>query len=247
MGRVHIPQRGVLPTRNEDRQAFLRRRHHPTVLRVDLIKLLELASHQHLVNELVREVARAVSIRPLPFLKHRGLDSAHGLLLRDAGVGHAVQVAPQQFGFVLWGQVAVVRHALVIVARDQVVEILFQVGSRAADGMDSVLSDHLCERQAEFRGAHGASQRQEHLAASVEQRAVTFGRIHQRGRIEMPVMVVNKMGDGPHFAPASDKNHRIPPAGGQNYHIMMRSGEGKEQNLDSPAVPDLQSEGPASA
>src|SRR2546425_10988526 len=62
-------------------------------------------------------------------------------------------------------------------------------------------------RQAEFRGAHGASQRQEHLAASVEQRAVTFGRIHQRGRIEMPVMVVNKMGDGPHFAPASDKNH----------------------------------------
>jgi hypothetical protein len=61
-------------------------------------------------------------------------------------------------------QVAVIRHALVVIVRDEIEDVLLEIRAGAADGVDLVLPDHFRQREAEFRRAHRAGQRHEHLA-----------------------------------------------------------------------------------
>ena len=58
-----------------------------------------------------------------------------------------------------------------------------------------VAADHLGQRQAQLGGAHGARQGHHHLAAAVMMRLVAFGRIDERGRVEMAVVVLDEGGD----------------------------------------------------
>ena len=57
------------------------------------------------------------------------------------------------------------RHALVVIVGDEIVDILFEIRAGAADRVDFVLADHFRERQAKLGGAHGAGKRHKHLAA----------------------------------------------------------------------------------
>src|SRR5262245_21307526 len=86
-GGAHVPERGVLPARHEERQVALRGRHEPRALRVDLVVGREAPRAQELVEVLVREGARAGALRLGPQLEHVVLDLPHGLLFRDARVG----------------------------------------------------------------------------------------------------------------------------------------------------------------
>jgi hypothetical protein len=114
----------------------------------------------------------------------------------DAGIGHAVHM-PLEQGLLVGGrQVAVIRHALVVVVRDEVEDVLLEVGAGAADAVDLVLPDHFRERQAELGGAHRARERDEHLAALGQVRLIRLGGVEQRGGVEMAVVMGNELADG---------------------------------------------------
>jgi hypothetical protein len=69
--------------------------------------------------------------------------AAESLVLRDAGIGYAVHATVQQGAFLGGREVAVVRHALVVVVRYEVHHVFFQVGTGAADDVHLSLADHL--------------------------------------------------------------------------------------------------------
>ena len=167
---------------------ILRGGQHPGMPRIDLVVPLQAPAAQDPVQELVREAALARAVGPDPLGQHRGLDAAHRLRLRDAGVRHAVHVAVEQRLLLARRQVAVVRHALVMVVRDQVEDVLLQVRARADHGVDLVASDHLGQRDAELGGRHGPGQRHQHLPARAQMRVVGPGRIHERGCVEVAVV-----------------------------------------------------------
>ena len=101
--------------------------------------------------------------------------------------------------FVGGGEVAVVGDALVVVVGDEVEDVFFEVGAGADDGVDFVLADHLGEGEAELGGGHGAGEGDEHLAAGLEVGLVAFGGVEQGGRVEVAVVVREKLGDGAFF------------------------------------------------
>jgi hypothetical protein len=82
-------------------------------------------------------------------------------------------------------EVAVVRDALIVIVRDEIEDILFEVRAGAADGVDFPHADHLRERDAQLRGAHRPSDSHEHHAATVEMRTVASRRVFERGGIKM--------------------------------------------------------------
>ena len=92
---IHVSQRCVFPSRDEHRQIFFRCGHQPTVFRINLVGILELAGAQDLVHEFVREVALALFVGSHPLFEHHAFDAAHGFHLRDASVGHPVHMAGQ--------------------------------------------------------------------------------------------------------------------------------------------------------
>ncbi len=192
---VHVAKGGVFPTRDEHRQVLLHRGEEPGVLGIDLVILLQHAGAQNFVHELMREETLACLIGANPFLQHGGLDAAHGLHLGDAGIGDAIHVALQQGFLVSGSEVAVVGHALVVVVRDEIEDILFQIRAGTADRSHLVLADHLGQRQTQFRRTHGPGERDEHLAATGEVGLITLGRIDQRGGIEVTVVVGDKIAD----------------------------------------------------
>ena len=152
----------------------------------------EVAGEQNLVHELVGEEALAGLVGADPLLQHLVLDAAHRLHLGDAGVGDAVHVAGEQLGLVGGGQIAVVGNALVEVVRDEVEDVFLQIGAGAADAVNLVLADHLGQRKAQLRGAHGAADGDEHLPARSQQGVVGLGCVDQRGGVEMAIVVLDK-------------------------------------------------------
>ena len=89
-------------------------------------------------------------------------------------------------------EIAVVRHALVVIVRHEVEDVLLEVGAGAADAVHLVLADHFGERKAELGGAHRAGEGDEHLAAVGEVIDVALGRVDQRGGVEMAVVVLDE-------------------------------------------------------
>ncbi len=101
-------------------------------------------------------------------------------------------MAGKEFGLVCRGQVAVVGDTLVVVVRHEVEEILLEVGTGAADGVDLFLADHLGQRQAQLGGAHGAGQGHEHPAAVVEEGLVSVGGVDQGRGVEVAEVVAQE-------------------------------------------------------
>ena len=151
---------------------------------------------ENFVHELVREKALARLVGADPFGQHGGLDPAHRFHLGDAGIGDAIHVALEQRFLVGGREVAVVGHALVVIVRDEIEDVLLEVRAGAADGGDLVLPDHFRERETELGGAHRAGQGHEHLAAAGEVGLVALGRINERGGIEMTVVMRDEIADG---------------------------------------------------
>ena len=126
------------------------------------------------------------------------LEPAHGFFFGDSGVGDAVEMALEQLLFVGPRELAIPRQPLVMVVRDVVEEIFLEVGAGAADTVNLPLADHLRQGHAELRRAHGARERDQHLAAGVEVLHVGLRRVDERRAVEVPVVVPNEIGDRAH-------------------------------------------------
>jgi len=193
---IHIPQRRIFPARNENRQLLLFGRQHPRVLRVYLIQVGKARLVEQFVEELVRKQALTRCVGGVPKVYHAAFDALHRLVFGDAGVGDAIQIARAQIEFVLRRQFAVVRHSHIEIVRDEVEDVFFEVGAGAGDGMHLVGANHLGERQPQFCRRHRARERNHHLPAAFQVRAVSIGGINKRGRVEVPVVVLEKIGNG---------------------------------------------------
>ena len=80
-----------------------------------------------------------------------------------------------------------------MIVRDEVVEILLQIGTGASDGMDLVLSNHLREAQAELRRAHRARKRHHHQSALLRyETVIACRRRKQFTRVEVPEVAFKK-------------------------------------------------------
>jgi hypothetical protein len=191
-GGIHIAERGIFPAGHDDGQVFLRGGEHPGILRVNLVKLFVFAAQQNFVKKFVREITLTLFVGVGPDFEHGFFHAAHRFAFRNAGVRHAVHVAIEQRLFVFRRQRAIARHAFVIIMRDEIENILFQIRAGAGDEMHLVLPDHFGERKAEFRRAHRAAERDHHLAAGVEVRDVAARGVHERRGIEVAVMVLDE-------------------------------------------------------
>jgi hypothetical protein len=59
--------------------------------------------------------------------------------------------------------------------------------------MNFILPDHFGEREAEFRRAHRAAERDHHFAAVVEMRDVTARGVHERRGVEVAIVVLDEL------------------------------------------------------
>src|SRR5437899_5167332 len=96
-------------------------------------------------------------------------------------------------------KLAIIRKADVLTARDQIEKVFLQIRTGAGDGMDFVPANHFRQRNAEFRGAHGARERDHHFSAAIQMRDISVGGIFQHRRVEMPEMAINELADAAIF------------------------------------------------
>ena len=82
-------------------------------------------------------------LRLLPECQHGVFNAAHGFLFGNAGVGNPIEMTIKQRLFVGRREVAIMRHALVVIVRHQVENILFKIRARAGDRVDFILPNHL--------------------------------------------------------------------------------------------------------
>ena len=143
----------------------------------------------------MREQALAAGVGPLPLFEHDVLDAPHRFVLGDAGVGHAVELTLEQRLLVFRRQIAVARQPLVVRVRDEVEDVFFEVGARAADGVHLALANHLGERDAQLRRAHRARQRHHHRSARLEVRDVGERGVVERRGVEVAVVPLDERGD----------------------------------------------------
>ena len=193
VGHKNISQRGILPARGEDGQIFLTGGIDPGVFRIDLVELPDIAVADELIHVFVGEVTAAFTVGLLPVLQHLALDAPHGFFFGNARIGHAIQAALAQRQLFVIGQIAVVGNPAVVMVRDEIENVLFQVGARGANGVHFFLADHLCKRQSEFRGAHRAGHGQQHFSSLLQVAAISFGGIDEDGGIEVPVVVLDEL------------------------------------------------------
>ena len=90
-------------------------------------------------------------------------------------------------------EVAIVRNTLVEIVCDQIENVLLQIGSCANDAMDFSLANHLGERNAQLRRAHGACKCHKHDAALIQMAGVGFSRILESSSIEVAVVKVDEL------------------------------------------------------
>ena len=148
----------------------------------------------------MRKIPLARLVSPHPLLQHFILDPPHSFHLWNARIGNAIHVAIEKRGFVSRRQIAIVRHALVKIMRDQIENILFEIRARTADSMNLVLPDHLGERQPKLSRAHRAGDGHKHLAARRQMSVVSFCSIYKGSSIEVTIVVLDKRCNCGHFA-----------------------------------------------
>ena len=93
----------------------------------------------------------------------------------------------------------VVRHALVVVMRDEIENILLEIRAGADDQVHLVAPDHLRQRDAELGGRHRARDRHQHLATGGEVGLVALRRVEQRGRVKVTVILRDEFRDRTFF------------------------------------------------
>src|SRR5260370_15874047 len=162
--------------------------------------MLELAGLQDLIHKLVREVAFVLLICRHPLFQYHAFDAAHGLHFRDTCIRYSVHVACEQCGFVLRGQVAVMGDALIEIVGHEVEDVLLEVGAGTTDTVDFILADHLGQRYSQLGRAHCACDSYKHLAAVFHELDITFGGVHHRRRVEVPVVPLHELGDRTHYS-----------------------------------------------
>jgi hypothetical protein len=142
-------------------------------------------------------IKRVRAIGRDPLFEHRFLDPAHCLHFRDAGIGDTIHVAAEQFLLVLWRQLPVVRDSLVMVVRDKIKNILFEICAGTDDDMHFVAANHFGQRNAELGGRHRARDGHQHFAAGGEVRLVAFRGVQQRRRVEVTIIFRDEFRDRP--------------------------------------------------
>jgi hypothetical protein len=146
----------------------------------------------------VREKLLRSLVGALPFVEHGAFDAADRLVLRNARVRDAVQVLIEQLFFLLGREVAIVWYSHVVLVRDEIEDVLFEVGTGAANRMHLATANHLSQRQAELCRAHGACERDQHLAAAIEVLHIGIRRIDERRTVEMPIVMPDEIRDCAH-------------------------------------------------
>ena len=195
VGRVDVAERRVLPPGHEDGEVGLGRGEQPAVGGIDFEVIVEPSGEEDAIEELVRKQAFADRVRPLPLFEHDVLDAPHRLVLGDAGVGHAVELTLEQLLLVLRRQIAVTRQPLVMGMRDEIEDVFFEVGARAADGVHLALADHLRERDAQLGRAHRSRQRHHHRTARLEVRDVGERGVVERRGVEVAIVPFDERRD----------------------------------------------------
>ena len=84
-------------------------------------------------------------------------------------------------------------------ARDEVEEVLLEVGPSAGNSVDFALPNHFRERNAQLRGAHCPGQRNHHFAASLKMCGIGVGGIFEHCRVEVTEMPINELADAAHL------------------------------------------------
>ena len=107
-----------------------------------------------------------------------------------------VEMFVEQCLLLVGSEVPPVRDAPVMIVRDEIVEILLEVRSGAANCVDLVLADHFREREADLGSAHGPTHGEKQPPARVEQGLPTACRIEYGSGIEMPKVAFEILGDG---------------------------------------------------
>src|SRR5690606_30985051 len=95
---------------------------------------------------------------------------------------------------------APVRYGDVMLAGDEVEEVFFEVCPGAADGVHLSASNHLGERNAELRRAHGPRHGDHHAAAFIDMPYPAFGGIHERLGVEVTEVVSKRGASSRHVA-----------------------------------------------
>ncbi len=196
---INISERGILPAGNEHRQILVRRRHHPTVGRIDLVKFFEVAFTQNLEKKFVWKFSLLIFRGPNPFIDHDPFDPTHRFLFRNASVGYAIEMAIEKLFFLLRTELAIVWEPLVMTAGNEIEEVFLQIRAGAGDGVDFVVSNHFRQRNTELGRAHRAGEGDHHFAATIEMRDVSIGGILDHRGVEVPVMPINEFADRARF------------------------------------------------
>ena len=87
---VNISQGGIFPAGHKHWKILVRSGNHPTIGRIDLIKLLEPAFSEDFEKELMRKAALFFLRSGNPFVDYHSFDPANGFLFRNARVGDPI-------------------------------------------------------------------------------------------------------------------------------------------------------------
>jgi len=98
-----------------------------------------------------------------------------------------------------------------MVVGNKIEDILLEVGAGAANGMDFVAADHFGQRDAHLGGAHGTGHGDQHASPGLEVAGIGGGGILERRRVEMPVVLVDELGNGTRCVA---HGRILPPGGG---------------------------------
>src|ERR1700691_4201218 len=90
---------------------------------------------------------------------------------------------------------AVLRNALVMIVRDEIVKVLFQVRAGATNAVNFILANHLGERKPQLGRTHRACERDEHASAAGEMVNISLRGVNHSGRVEMAVVMFQKRSD----------------------------------------------------
>ena len=139
MSGVHVAEGGVLPAGNEHGEIFFRSGHHPGVLRIDLVGLLDRSVANNLIHKLMRIKPLVFAVLVHPMAQHSRFDPPHRLSLGDARVRDAIHVTIQQRLLVFGSELPVMRHLFVMGAQRVLAEIIPQISPHGVDVIGIVL------------------------------------------------------------------------------------------------------------
>ena len=149
---------------------------------------------EYFEEELGRQFPFTRRGRPLPALDQSTLDvSHHGL--GDARVRDPVHPAFVEGLFVLSGQISPRRNDLIFPSREQVEDVLFEIGTGTGDRMYLPGTDHTGQRNSKFPRRHRPRHRDEHPATCVHVCLICLRCIDDFTSVEVQVVRRHEVAD----------------------------------------------------